>query len=904
MSTDPTATDLRSAEPDLADAAGSELPRTYDPHASAERVYGEWERTGAFRPDPQAPGPAYSIVIPPPNVTGSLHMGHALNNTLQDVLIRYKRMDGFNALWVPGMDHAGIATQWVVERQLRQQGIDRRDLGREDFVARVWDWKAESGGQIQLQLRRLGVSCDWSRERFTMDEGLSKAVREVFVRLYEEGLIYRAERLINWDPIGMTALSDLEVEAEADYQTEIWSFAYPLSEPVPGPEGEVTEIVVATTRPETMLGDTAIAVHPDDPRYQALIGRTVRHPITGREFPVVGDAILVDPAFGTGAVKVTPAHDFNDFEVGKRHSLPMINILNLDGTVNAMGGPFEGLSVAEAREAVKARIRELGLERGSQPHTMALPRSQRSGAVVEPMLSTQWFVHMKPLAQPSLAAVEHGFTRFVPKGWENTYYAWLRDIKDWCISRQLWWGHQVPAWYDDHGNVYVAHSEAEARDKHGLPADLPLRQDPDVLDTWFSSALWPFSTMGWPDRTAELARYYPTSVLITGFDIIFFWVARMMFMGQHFMGAVPFRDVYIHALVRDEHGQKMSKTKGNVVDPLHMIDKLGVDAFRFTLVAMAAQGRDVLWNEARADGYVKFQNKIWQAFRFTMMHLEKYDAAAPRSLSAYDHWILARLGEAVRRVRTALDDYRFNEAASEIYQFTWSELCDWYLELSKGTLYLADDSPQAEAARQGARHTLLTCFHALVRLFHPFMPFLSEEIWRHLPGTEGTVMKAAFPRSEDFPEDAAALDEVALLQDAIVALRRIKADMEISPRTELTLIARDPSALLRHAQALRDLAKVTQIRQGGREGACATAVVRGVDIYIPLQGLVDVAAEQARLDKELQKSAKDVDGLDKRLSNPGFTSKAPPEVVAEFQEKLAAARERQARLQAALDALR
>ncbi len=880
----------------------AELPRTYDAHQAAERFSAEWERSGVASPDPSQPGPAYSIVIPPPNVTGSLHMGHALNNTIQDLLIRYKRMDGFNALWVPGMDHAGIATQWVVERQLREQGIERRDMSRDEFVARVWDWKEESGGQIQHQLRKLGVSCDWKRERFTMDEGLSAAVREVFVRLFEEGLIYRAERLINWDPVGMTALSDLEVEAEEDFQTEIWRFAYPLEQP--GPQGQ-TEIVVATTRPETMLGDTAIAVHPDDPRYQGLVGAFVVHPILGRRIPIVADPILVDPAFGTGAVKVTPAHDFNDFEVGKRHDLPMITILNLDGTLNEQGGPFQGLTVEQARAAVKLRIAELGLDRGSSPHTMALPRSQRSGAVVEPMISTQWFVKMAPLAQPSLAAVQHGFTRFVPKQWENTYFSWLKDIKDWCISRQLWWGHQIPAWYGPDGKAYVGRSEAEVREKHGLADDLVLVQDPDVLDTWFSSALWPFSTMGWPDRTADLARYYPTSVLVTGFDIIFFWVARMMFMGQHFMGQVPFSDVYIHALVRDEHGQKMSKTKGNVVDPLQVIERIGADAFRFTLVAMAAQGRDVLWSEARADGYLKFQNKIWQAFRFTMSHLEGFDPAAPRRPSAYDEWILARLGEAVRRVRAALDDYRFNEAASEVYQFTWSELCDWYLELSKGTLY--DTSPERAPDRDAARATLLTVFDTLVRLFHPFMPFLSEEIWQLLPTFDGrargSVVTAAYPRGEDFPHDPAALQGVALVQEAIVAVRRVRADMELSPRLELRLRTASPGPLRQHGQALRDLARVVAVDEGGREGACATVMVGGQELFIPLEGVVDLDSERQRLGKELARSDKDISGLSGRLSNPGFTDKAPPEVVAEFQQKLEAARQRRDSLQRALAAL-
>jgi len=883
-------------------ALETDLPRTYDPHGASALISERWERDGLFIADPDAPGEPYSIVIPPPNVTGRLHMGHALNNTLQDVLIRYKRMDGYNALWVPGTDHAGIATQWIVEKQLAAEGLSRHDLGRERFEERVWAWKDESGGMITQQLRSLGVSCDWSRERFTMDEGLSRAVRDVFVRYYEEGLIYRAERMINWDPVGMTALSDLEVEAEENHQAELWSFAYPLSAPSVSADGtEITEIVVATTRPETMLGDTAVAVHPDDPRYQHLIGQTVDHPIVDRKIPIVGDAILVNPEFGTGAVKVTPAHDFNDFEVGKRHDLPFLNMLNLDGTVNAVGGPFEGVDRFEARKAVKARIAELGLDRGSKPHLMALPRSQRSGSPVEPMISTQWFVKMKPLAGPALAAVEHGSTRFVPDGWRNTYNAWLRDIRDWCISRQLWWGHQIPAWHCSAcQHTTVSRQDATACEACGSAS---IVQDPDVLDTWFSSALWPFSTMGWPDKTADLAKYYPTSVLITGFDIIFFWVARMIFSGQHFMGEVPFDDVYIHALVRDEHGQKMSKTKGNVVDPLDMIEKFGCDAFRMTLVAMAAQGRDILWNEARADGYVKFTNKIWQAFRFTMMHLEAYDPTAPRTESAYDRWILARLGAAVGRVRGALDAYRFDEVGRELYAFTWSELCDWFLELSKGPLYSDDASPEAEAARQGARHTLWTCFHALSRLIHPVMPFLSETIWKTLPGTEGTVATAAFPVAADFPDDPGALEEVAHVQEAIVAIRRIKADMGLSPKVELSLRGADVTTLSKHAGAMRDLARVVDIAEGDRAGVCATAVVRGRELYIPLEGVIDIAAERARLDKELAKSDKDIGALTKRLGNTGFVAKAPAKVVEGFRVKLETARERRAALAAARENL-
>jgi valyl-tRNA synthetase len=870
------------------------LPKNFDPHAAAERFYTEWEEAGYFTPDPEAPGEPYVIVIPPPNVTGSLHMGHALNNTLQDILIRYKRMDGFNTLWVPGTDHAGIATQWMVERMLREKGLDRREMGREAFLKEVWRWKEESGGAITNQLRRLGVSCDWQRERFTMDDGLSKAVREVFVQYYEQGLIYRAERMVNWDPVGQTCLSNLEVVNEDDFQTEIWRFAYPLSEPTDALE----EIVVATTRPETMLGDTAVAVHPDDPRYAGLIGKTVRHPILEREIPIVGDEILVDPEFGTGAVKVTPAHDFNDFEVGKRHGLPFLNILNGDGTINGEGGPFEGMDRFDAREAVKARLGEMGLDRGGEPHTMALPRSERSGTPVEPMISTQWFVRMEPLAKPAIEAVESGATRFVPQRWENTYFSWMREIRDWCISRQLWWGHQIPAWYCGAcSEVTVGREDPTACQACG---STDLTQDEDVLDTWFSSALWPFSTLGWPEETGDLKRYYPTSVLVTGFDIIFFWVARMMFSGLHLMGEVPFAEVYINSIVRDAKGQKMSKTKGNGVDPLVAIDEVGADAFRFTLAAMAAQGRDVLWNAKRVEGYSRFQNKIWQAFRFAAMHLEDYDPNAERAPSPYDHWIQARAGEAVRRVRESLDGYRFNDAAGEIYAFTWDELCDWYLEFSKGPLY---SQTASEAQKQAAKHTLWTMMHAMVRMMHPFMPFLSEEIWQHLPGTEGSIMEASYPKMDEFPVDPDALAEVARLQAVIVEVRRLRADMELSPRQALDLRTSDVGLLERNADALRDLAGIQGVGAGGRDGPCATFVVQGEEYYVPLQGVVDVDAERDRLTRVLERVQKDLDGLGKRLNNPSFTERAPAEVVEEVRGKHATATDKLCRLKQARESL-
>ena len=876
----------------------SELPSAYDAAAAARKWSAAWDDARLFVADPNSGRPPYSVVIPPPNITGSLHMGHALNNTLQDVLVRYKRMDGFDAVWVPGTDHAGIATQWVVRRKLEAQGIHYRDLGREAFVDRVWSWKAESGSAIRHQLERLGVSCDWSRERFTLDTDLQRAVMEHFVKLYEDGLIYRGRRLINWDPVDQTAVSDLEVEREEGFVGELYSFAYPIRE-----EDGGGEIVVATTRPETMLGDTAVAVHPDDPRYQHLIGKTVRHPILSRDIPILADAILVDPTFGTGVVKVTPAHDFNDFAVGQRHSLPMINLLNPDGTLNENAGPFAGQTVAEARVAVKGKLEELGLFRDSKPHVMALGRSQRSGAVVEPMLSTQWFVRMKPLATPALAAVRHGATRFVPAQWENTYNAWLKDIQDWCISRQLWWGHRIPAWMCDAcGEVHVARQPpTECR----ACKSAALTQDPDVLDTWFSSALWPFSVFGWPQQTQDLARYYPTSVLVTGFDIIFFWVARMMFAGIHLLGQVPFRDVYIHALVRDKNGDKMSKTKGNVVDPLEVIDRWGADAFRFTLIAFAAQGRDVLWDEKRVEGYSKFTHKIWQALRFCFLASERLgpDTGASPEYGTYDRWIRARTGAAVSRVRAALDEYRFNEAATEIYAFVWGEYCDWYLELSKAAIYDETTTPER---REGVRSTLFETMAAIARLVHPIMPYFSEEIWSRVPNTRGFAAVAPYPRVEEFAADDQVLAEVGAVQEAVTEVRRIRADMEVGYKVALELRCADPrlgALLLRHAAAIADLANAQVVVDVNRPAGVATAVVRGVELLIPLEGVVDFRAEVVRLTKVIGKVEKDVSDLERRLGNAGFVDKAPPEIVDEMREKLSVAKVRLSTLAAGRDRL-
>ncbi len=869
------------------------LPKEYDAHDAAARWSAAWDEARVFVADPDAPGEAFSIVIPPPNVTGSLHMGHAFEHAIIDALTRYKRMAGYNVLWLPGVDHAGIATQWVVRRQLEAQGIDYRDLGREKFVERVWEWKAESGGRIREQMTRMGASCDWTRDKFTLDPDLQDAVTEHFVRLHEQGLIYRGERLINWDPEDQTALSDLEVENE-QHEGELWSFAYPLT------DGS-GEVVVATTRPETMLGDTAVAVHPDDARYQHLIGKTVQHPFVDREIPIIADAILVDPEFGSGCVKITPAHDFNDFEVGKRHDLPMINIMNRDGSLNGNAGPFQGIDRLKARAAVKQAIEDKGLFRGSEKNVMTLPRSQRSKAIVEPMLSTQWFVSMKPIAGPALAAVEYGATRFVPKQWENTYYAWLRDIRDWCISRQLWWGHRIPAWYDQQGNAFVARTFEEACEKAGHDQ---LTQDDDVLDTWFSSALWPFSTMGWPDRTADLDRYYPTSVLVTGFDIIFFWVARMMFAGLHFTGQVPFHDVYIHALVRDSKGEKMSKTKGNVVDPLDAIDKYGADAFRFTLLAFAAQGRDVLWNEERVEGYGKFIHKLWNALRFCFLTIadddggNRYDPAAAMEFGPYEKWMLGRTGEAAGRIRKAFDEYRFNDAATEIYAFTWSEFCDWYIELAKTTLY--DDSASA-ARKNGTRHVLFSTVGAIARLLHPMMPYYTEEIWAKLPQTEGFVATAPYPSPEDYEVDADALASMEEFQAAVLEVRRVRGEMQIARKVPLTVLVNDAALAGRlqgHAEGWAHLVNATVEVMSERPNAVATAMVGEVELAIPLEGVIDIAAELERLNKELAKVEKDVKDLEKRLGNKGFVDRAPADVVAGFREKLESATARRDALRA------
>jgi valyl-tRNA synthetase len=892
-----------STEP--AQETRAELAKGYEHKDVEARWYRFWRERGLFHGDEHdRERPPFSIVLPPPNVTGSLHLGHALTATLQDVLIRWKKMSGFNTLWLPGTDHAGIATQMIVEKELQKtERKSRHDLGRERFLERVWAWKEKYGSRIGEQHQALGASLDWERERFTMDEGLSRAVREVFVRLYEEGLVYRAERLINWCPRCHTALSDLEVNHEDAHQGELWSFAYPLVEP-----GELAEIVVATTRPETMLGDTAVAVHPDDERYRGLVGKRVRHPILGREIPIVADAILVDPKFGTGAVKVTPAHDFNDFEVGRRHGLELVNLLEPDGRLNANAGTFAGLDRFEARKAVKARIAELGLDRGAKPHVLPLGRCQRCETVLEPMLSWQWFVKIEPLARPAIEAVEQGKTRFIPEAWTNTYMAWMRNIHDWCISRQLWWGHQIPAWYCADGHVTVSREAPGNCSRCGKGA---LRQDDDVLDTWFSSALWPFSTMGWPERTSTLQTFYPTSVMETGHDIIFFWVARMMMMGIHFMGEVPFRVVYLHPMVRDEKGQKMSKTKGNVIDPLVITEQHGADALRFTLAALTAQGRDIKLAKDRIEGYRAFANKLWNATRFALMNLGGFRAGGEPvealAGSPADRWILARLQRAVNETVAALEGFRFNDAANAVYHFVWHELCDWYIELAKEALY-GDDAERKAATQAVLVHVL----EASYRLLHPLMPFITEELWQTLQRQVGarwgeSILAARYPRPG--PLDEAAERAFGPVIGVVDAIRNIRGEMNVPFKAafeDVEIGALDPAAAATVTEELARIGRLANARARvlapgvapPKRPGSAVAVGDGFELRVGLAGTVDVAAEGARISKELAKVEADLAGIERKLANPSFVERAPAEVVEKDRARAEELREKQRKLEA------
>ncbi len=894
-----------------------ELPKAYEPAAVEEKWYREWRARGLFHGDETCEAPTFSMVIPPPNITGSLHMGHALNNTIQDILARYHRMRGDSTMWVPGTDHAGIATQNVVERQLAAEGSDRRALGRAKFVERVWSWKKESGSTITRQLARLGVSCDWERERFTMDEGLSRAVREVFVTLYEEGLVYRDRYLINWCPRCRTALSDLEAEHQ-DTAGSLYYLRYPY-------EDGSGAIVVATTRPETLLGDTAVAVHPDDERYQAHIGKNVILPALGRKIPIIADPI-VSREFGTGAVKITPGHDPNDFQTGKRHGLPMISVMDPEAKMSAEAGPYAGLDRYECRKKLIEDLEAQGLVEKIEPHQLSIGQCYRCRTVVEPMLSVQWFVKIAPLAEPAIAAVKEGRTRFVPEHWEKVYFTWMENIRDWCISRQLWWGHQIPAWYcrscdakeilgeDPDGGLLlterakpiVSRTDPTTCTRCGKS---DLVRDSDVLDTWFSSALWPFSTMGWPEKTATLARFYPTSTLVTGFDIIFFWVARMMMMGIHFMKDVPFRDVYVHALVRDEQGQKMSKSKGNVIDPLSVLDRFGTDALRFTLVALSAMGRDIKLSEDRVEGYRNYANKIWNAARFVLMNVEGAGEIASGlpspadDLTLADRWILARLAATTREVGEALDGYRFNEAASALYRFLWSDYCDWYLELAKITL--ADPARKATTLR-----VLVGALEQFLRLLHPFMPFLTEELWQALPVAKGatSVMIAPYPSADPAwsAADVSAMDTVI---EAVRAVRNVRADLNVAPKTpvEVQVYGDGRGALAPHDAYLRRLAGVSTIdyrADGERPKAASTVLIGALELVIPLKGLVeDPAGEIERIKKQLEKNEKELAGILKKLGNPQFVERAPAEILEKERDKERELGDRKATLERNLERL-
>jgi valyl-tRNA synthetase len=931
-----------------------ELPKSYDPKSVEQKWYDFWAKKNLFHASENAGGRAFSIVIPPPNVTGSLHIGHALNSTLQDILARWMRMSGRNTLWVPGTDHAGIATQNVVERQLAKENVDRHVLGREAFIAKVWEWKKEYGNRIINQLKRMGASCDWERERFTMDPGLSKAVREVFVSLYQEDLIYRGERLINWCPRCHTALSDIEVEHE-DEKGKLYHIAYPLS------HDDSIRLTVATTRPETMLGDTAVAVHPLDPRYKDLIGKTVDLPLTKRKIPIIGDSILVDLEFGTGAVKVTPAHDFNDYEAGMRQKpeLARIKMLNENAEI-ALDIPdilpdirkqVVGKPVKKARGIVVELLNEKGYLIKTEDHAHSIGKCYRCKTIVEPYLSPQWFVKTEPLAAPAIKVVEEGRVKFVPKGWENTYFEWMRNIKDWCISRQIWWGHQIPAWYCKKcdGEVFEAQVGAGATAEGATkltptekvltiginakpivqkeePKKCPrcgsqdIVRDPDVLDTWFSSALWPFSTLGWPDKTKELSVYYPTSVLITSFDIIFFWVARMIMMGLHFMKDVPFQDVYIHALVRDAEGQKMSKSKGNVIDPLVMIDQYGTDAFRFTLTAFAAQGRDIKMSTERIEGYRNFVNKIWNASRFVMMNLEEGFIPNPDTLtpdnSLADRWVLSRLNAVTKEIQAALTEYRFNDVASALYHFIWHEYCDWYLELSKPAL----NQEKGSAERKATQTTLAHVLETALRLLHPLMPFVTEEIWQTLPEKvraekhnvkADSIMIATYPVAKEEVINGEIERDMQLIMDLILAIRNIRGEMNIAPSMQIHAIVKvENNELAEHIETsavyVKTMARLLELRIGISEikpKAAATGVIRGAEVYIPLEGIIDLTQERDRLQKEIAKISKDIEVFSKKLSNKNFVDKAPKEVVEKDTTKLEDFRAKREKLEQSLKML-
>ncbi|QDP02205.1 valine--tRNA ligase [Thalassotalea sp. PS06] len=935
------------------------MEKTFNPSAIEQAMYSHWEQKGYF--SPTGKGDGYCIAIPPPNVTGSLHMGHAFQQTIMDTLIRYQRMQGKNTLWQVGTDHAGIATQMVVERKIAaEEDKTRHDYGRDAFIDKIWEWKEHSGGTIGKQMRRLGNSIDWSRERFTMDEGMSQAVQEVFVRLYQDDLIYRGKRLVNWDPKLHTAISDLEVENK-DKKGHMWHFRYPLADGATTKDGK-DYIVVATTRPETMLGDTGVAVNPDDERYQHLIGKHVVLPIVNRKIPIVGDD-HADMEKGTGCVKITPAHDFNDNEVGKRHSLPMINIFDQDAAVLATaevydvnGEPsdaysselpaaYAGLDRFAARKQIVAEFEQLGFLDEIKDHELTIPYGDRSAVVIEPLLTDQWYVRVEPLAKPAIEAVENGDIEFVPKQYENMYFSWMRDIQDWCISRQLWWGHRIPAWYDANGNVYVGRSEDEVREQNGLSPDVTLTQDDDVLDTWFSSALWTFSTLGWPEKTEDLATFHPTDVLVTGFDIIFFWVARMIMMTMHFnkdedgKAQVPFKKVYVTGLIRDEHGDKMSKSKGNVIDPLDMIDGIsledllqkrtgnmmqpklaekiakatrkefpngieahGTDALRFTLTALASTGRDINWDMKRLEGYRNFTNKLWNASRYVLMNTEEHDCGANGGdmvLSLADRWIIGQFQQTVKTVHEAFASFRFDLASQALYEFTWNQFCDWYLELTKPVLFKG-----SEAEQRGTRHTLVNILESLLRLMHPVMPYITETIWQRvapLTGnfTEGdSIMMQSFPQFDEQLLDNQAIDDLEWVKQFIIAVRNIRGEMDIAPSKPLPVMLKqvnseDKRRLEDNQQFLSALAKLESIdvlADDDNGPASATAVIGDMSLLIPMAGLIDKEAELARLSKAIEKLSGDVKRTEGKLANENFVSKAPAAVIDKERAKLSDAK--------------
>lgn len=935
------------------------MEKTFDPSAIEARLYPEWEAKGYFVDDTDAPGKdPYSIMIPPPNVTGSLHMGHAFQHTIMDILVRYRRMAGDNTRWVVGTDHAGIATQMVVERKLAaEENKTRLDLGREDFIKKIWDWKEESGGTITKQMRRLGNSVDWDNERFTMDDGFYEGVQEAFIRLHEEGLIYRGKRLVNWDPKLHTAISDLEVENK-ESNGSMWHLRYPLADGATTADGK-DYIVVATTRPETLLGDSGVAVNPEDPRYKALIGKEVLLPLVGRRIPIIGDE-HADMEKGTGCVKITPAHDFNDYAVGKRNNLLLINILtlnadvreaaqifNTDGSLNdtadtSLPAQYQGMERFAARKAVVAEMDQLGLLEEVKKHTLQVPYGDRGGVVIEPMLTDQWYVDAKTMAKPAIEAVESGAIEFVPKNYENMYFSWMREIQDWCISRQLWWGHRIPAWYDNAGNVYVGRSEEDVRAKHNIAASEPLRQDEDVLDTWFSSGLWTFGTLGWPQNTAELAKFHPSATLVTGFDIIFFWVARMIMMSMHFMKnedgtpQVPFKKVYVTGLIRDESGNKMSKSKGNVLDPLDMIDGIslpdlmekrtgnmmqpqmaekigkstskafpdgiaphGTDALRFTLAALASTGRDINWDMKRLEGYRNFCNKLWNASRYVLQQTEEEDCGQndePVELSVADRWIISRLQEVETQATAQLDEFRFDQLARTLYEFAWNDYCDWYLELTKAVL-TGDASAEA---KRGTRRTLVRVLEVMLRLMHPIMPFISEELWQRvapLAGKTGdTIMLQPWPVADASRIDEAAVADVTWIQEVVLEIRRIRAEMDIAPGVPLPILFDGGSDADRQRQSnsatlLTSIGRLESMNwlDGAEAPVSATALVGDLRVMIPLAGLIDKDAELARLDKEIAKLEKDIEVVGRKLGNEGFVARAPEAVVAKERAKVAEA---------------